>query len=266
ALGTQLIVKTKGHGTGLSPAGHRLREALRRAVQRMREPLAAAEGELRGELAQILSGAAARLRLAASHDPLLMEVAQELADTVELSVVGSEEAVARLRTGAADAAGFHGGSEAGDGTAAGLVELGFAVLPLFGREQGLMLAPGNPLEIRTLADLARAKARFVNRQPGSGTRTWFDRLLREAGLQPQAIRGYAAEEFTHQAVAAVVASGAADAGMGVRAAAERFGLAFVPLGRETYFVAGLRGEDRLRAIRDAAAARLPTLAGYSAAV
>ncbi len=141
----------------------------------------------------------------------------------------------------------------------------FAVTPLFTREQGLMLAPENPLATRNVADLAARGARVVNRQRGSGTRAWFDRLLAEAGLPPARIRGYAVEEFTHQAVAAVVASGEADAGMGVRAVAERFGLAFVPLGTETYFLAA-RAEvaaallARLRAGIRAATDDMP---GYS---
>jgi molybdate-binding protein len=100
-----------------------------------------------------------------------------------------------------------------------------------------MMAAGNPLSIASVADLACSRARFVNRQKGSGTRLWFDHLLEEAGIPPSAIPGYGAEEFTHQAVAAVIASGAAEAGLGVRAAAERFGLAFVPVGRETYYLA-----------------------------
>jgi molybdate-binding protein len=100
-----------------------------------------------------------------------------------------------------------------------------------------MLAAGNPLGIHGLADLARLRARFVNRQKGSGTRLWFDRLLAEHGLAPADIRGYAGEEFTHQAVAALIASGAAEAGFGARAAAERFGLAFLPLGWECYHLA-----------------------------
>jgi molybdate-binding protein len=111
------------------------------------------------------------------------------------------------------------------------------VRPLFFREQGLILAAGNPLSVCSVKDLTRTGARFVNRQPGSGTRQWFDRLLKRDRLSPSSISGYDQEEFTHQAVAAVIASGAADAGMGVRAVAERFGLAFAPLGREIYYIA-----------------------------
>jgi molybdate-binding protein len=105
------------------------------------------------------------------------------------------------------------------------------------REQGLMLRPALAGQIQTLADLARGGQRFLNRQRGSGTRALLDELLREAGLRPAMIRGYQDEEFTHLAVAASIAGGGADAGFGIRAAAERFGLAFVPLARETYYLA-----------------------------
>jgi putative molybdopterin biosynthesis protein len=105
------------------------------------------------------------------------------------------------------------------------------------REQGLMLAQGLAAHIKSLSDLARGGQRFLNRQRGSGTRALLDELLREAGLRPAMIRGYQDEEFTHLAVAASIAGGGADAGFGIRAAAERFGLAFVPLARETYYLA-----------------------------
>jgi molybdate-binding protein len=142
----------------------------------------------------------------------------------------------------------------------------FEVHPLFEREQGLMLAPGNPLGLSGLSDLATKRVRFVNRQKGSGTRSWFDRLLAQAGLKPAAIRGYEIEEFTHQAVAAVVASGAADAGMGVRVAAARFGLAFLPVGRETYYLATRAGEPHPALPQLLEAARRPAaMPGYGPA-
>ena len=114
------------------------------------------------------------------------------------------------------------------------------------------------LKKRLQDHLKETKARFVNRQKGSGTRAWFDRLLAEAALTSRDIAGYESEEFTHGAVGAVVASGGADAGMGVRAAAEPLGLAFLPLGRETYFLAVRTRSaalgDLIAKLRDAAAA------------
>ena len=79
--------------------------------------------------------------------------------------------------------------------------------------------------------------RFVNRQRGSATRLLIDRHLEAEGIAPAALAGYATEEYTHAAVAATVASGGADAGFGLRAAAAEYGLAFVPLVRERYVIA-----------------------------
>lgn len=105
------------------------------------------------------------------------------------------------------------------------------------REQGFLVAPGNPLGLHDLHDLTRRGVRFVNRQRGSGTRVLLDYHLRQSGLDPHAITGYEREEFTHMAVAAAVLSGAADVGLGIRAAAQALGLAFVPLFRECYELA-----------------------------
>jgi len=105
------------------------------------------------------------------------------------------------------------------------------------REQGFLVAPGNPLGLGELRDLARPGVRFVNRQRGSGTRVLLDYHLKQAGIDPGAIAGYEREEFTHMAVAAAVLSGAADVGLGIRAAAQALGLEFVPLFSECYELA-----------------------------
>jgi putative molybdopterin biosynthesis protein len=108
------------------------------------------------------------------------------------------------------------------------------LLNLAGRVQGLILPPGNPKQICQLSDLVRPDVRFVNRQRGSGTRVLLDYKLRQSGLNPREIRGYEREEFTHLAVAAAVASGAADVGLGILAAARALGLEFIPLFDEQY--------------------------------
>ncbi len=102
------------------------------------------------------------------------------------------------------------------------------------RTQGLMAPKGNPKGVRSLADLAQPGLRFVNRQRGSGTRVLLDYKLRELGIAPEAIAGYEREEFTHLAVAAHVASGTADVGLGILAAARALGLDFIPLLSERY--------------------------------
>lgn len=108
------------------------------------------------------------------------------------------------------------------------------------REQGILVRPGNPKSIRGLQDLTRKDCRFVNRQPGSGTRVLLDYELKRLRIDPASILGYGREEFTHMAVGVAVASGMADAGLGVRAAAQALGLDFIPLANEQYDLLCLR--------------------------
>jgi putative molybdopterin biosynthesis protein len=102
------------------------------------------------------------------------------------------------------------------------------------REQGLMVAPGNPQNIRSVQDLARPGVRFINRQRGAGTRLLLDHLLKENNLEASAIDGYEREEYTHMAVAVNVHAHTADVGLGILAAARALGLDFIPLTPEEY--------------------------------
>ncbi len=102
------------------------------------------------------------------------------------------------------------------------------------RVQGIMVKKGNPLGINGIEDLAGGKVRYVNRQRGAGTRVLFDYQLKQADIEPDAIKGYDREMATHMAVAASVASDSADAGMGVLSAAQAMGLDFIPVGVEEY--------------------------------
>lgn len=108
------------------------------------------------------------------------------------------------------------------------------VVTLTRREQGLIVAPGNPLGITSVADLEREAITYVNRQRGAGTRVLLDYLLAQAGVAPEYIKGYDREEVTHLAVAVDVVTGLADCGMGVRAAADALDLDFVPVSWERY--------------------------------
>jgi putative molybdopterin biosynthesis protein len=108
------------------------------------------------------------------------------------------------------------------------------LLHLAGRVQGLIVQKGNPRDLSALQDLGRPDIQFVNRQRGSGTRVLLDFELRRSGIDAAAIGGYEREHYTHLAVAADVASGAADVGLGILAAARALELDFVPLFNEQY--------------------------------
>jgi molybdenum cofactor synthesis domain-containing protein len=108
------------------------------------------------------------------------------------------------------------------------------LINLVWRRQGLMVAPGNPKNIRGVADLTRPDVSFINRQRGAGTRLLLDYLLKEQGLEAAAVRGYDREEYTHMAVAVNVFSGTADVGLGILAAARALTLDFIPLLPERY--------------------------------
>jgi molybdopterin molybdotransferase/putative molybdopterin biosynthesis protein len=114
------------------------------------------------------------------------------------------------------------------------------LIHLVRRQQGLLVGQGNPKGVAGLIDLARKDITFVNRQPGSGTRVLLDYQLQKLCLDPNAVRGYEREEFTHMAVAVAVASGLADVGLGIQSAARALNLDFIPIGEEEYDLLFLR--------------------------
>ncbi len=147
------------------------------------------------------------------------------------------------------------------------------VVNLAVREQGLICARGNPKKIKTLKDLKRKDVRFVNRQPGAGTRVLLDYKLAKLRIDPDKIVGYEREEYTHMAVAVAVASGLADCGLGIRSAATALGLDFVPVEREDYdlilrpdFVESPMGQSLLEVVRSQEFKKaLTKLGGYDTA-
>ncbi len=230
--GAPLVEMQRGRGARLTRYG----SELLRSDERLRHAHAALSERFAVE--PPASTRPAALRLAASHDLLLAEFCERFAVPAglvgEFSFRGSEECLALFSRGTVDLAGFH--LEGFD--LRRFVRPGRDSLVRFAeREQGLIVARGNPKRLATLADVAHRHARFVNRQRGSGTRRHIDRLLVEAGVAPQALRGYATEEHTHLAVAATIAAGRAEAGFGVQAAAAQFGLDFIPVLREQYWLA-----------------------------
>ena len=179
-----------------------------------------------------------------SHDLVLDLAASTLRDrdpsvTLASSNVGSLGGLTALRDGLCHVAGSHLlDPDTGEYTLPYLERLladrELAVVRLVHREQGLIVAAGNPREITGIEHLAGRGLRYVNRQRGAGTRVLLDHELGRHGISPEALTGYEREEHTHLAVAAAVAAGRADCGLGVLAAARAFGLDFVPVAKEPY--------------------------------
>jgi putative molybdopterin biosynthesis protein len=177
-----------------------------------------------------------------SHDLCLDLLAQFLADAdrrLTSANAGSLGGLVALRRGEAHLAGSHlldpqTGEYNVSYVKQYLPDVPVVLVTFVHREQGLIVAPGNPKEIKGLADLARSEVRYVNRQRGAGTRILLDYRLGQLGILPSQVRGYAREEYTHLAVAVAVQSGVADCGLGIAAAARALKLDFVPLEQERY--------------------------------
>jgi len=223
AFGAPVVDMRRGRGARLTALGRRLLEAdahvrsvLDGQFERMRR-------EVRAMLSDALPGRAPRLRLRASHDLALPLLARLCAPRVQLDIVfrGADECLASLARGECELAGFHV-ADALPRAAAAAAALGRWLDPrrhqlvhFVAREQGIIVHRG--ARIRGVHDLARPGVRFINRPPGTG-----------------------AHEDVDLAIAAAVADGRADAGFGLRAAAARYALEFVPLATERYYLAASR--------------------------
>lgn len=186
----------------------------------------------------------ADLRFAGSHDlgvEVLARMLEEEQPAARLSLdyTGSLGGLMALAQNKADIAGTHLWDEAADAYNLPFIHrllpnYPVKVITLFHRSLGLIAAPGNPQNLHNLGDLTQPGLRFINRQPGSGTRVWLDAQLKLQGVDPQRINGYRQEVFTHFAVTDAVKTGAADAGLGIHAAAAASNLHFIPLTQERY--------------------------------
>ena len=218
---------TKADGVLIVPQNCEGLEAGEEVEIRLNKPLAEIENTL------IVTG---------SHDPLIDEVSDFLARKgvpfrVCSTHVGSMGAVYAVRDGLAHMGGIHLlDTETGvynkSYVEKYLPEGNAVTVKGVGRVQGLMVQKGNPLNIKEFRDIKNC--RYVNRQRGAGTRILCDYLLEKNVLTPKEIDGYHNEEFTHTAVAALIAAGNADAGLGIYSAAKMYGLDFIPICNETY--------------------------------
>lgn len=283
-FGQPLLLRGRGRGAALTELGEKLVWADARIGARLQPLLESLASELEGELGRAgraTGRARAAPRLHASHGFAVAALREQLAArqvAVEVRYRNSLEAVAALAHGECELAGFHVPLGAFEAAAAQrylawLRPDQHRLVHLAVRTQGLFVAPGNPLRIAGLHDLTRDGLRFVNRPEGSGTRVLTELLLQREGIAPRAVSGWDNTELTHAAVAAYVASGMADVGIGVQTAAQRFGLHFIPLLRERYFFAVPAGALHSEALRPvlgvlrspAFRARVAALKGYEAA-
>jgi molybdate-binding protein/DNA-binding transcriptional regulator YhcF (GntR family) len=252
---------------GYSPA--EVEEAVRQALDRWRavsETTDAPAGEI--------------LRFTGSHDLAIARIASHFSEivpgyTLQINFTGSLGGLIALAEGKTDLAGCHLWDEETDTYNLPFVRRllpgqRVALVNLAHRQIGLIVPPSNPASVQNLADLTQPGLRYINRQPGSGTRVWLDAMLHRQGISPENIQGYMDERMTHSEVANAIAEGQADAGLGLEGAARLYGLGFIPLTLEQYdLVIPARHFDSppLRALIDwinspAADQAFSSLAGY----
>jgi len=284
-LGEPLILWSQGQRARPTQFAERLLWAERRARTRMQPHIEALRSDLSRVVAEAKDQRHQLLTVQASHDMALSVLQRHVAQTADLHLdirfQGSGDALRGLNDRQCLVAGFH-------------VPVLRGVAPVFAkalkpllkpgrhkligcsrRMQGLMVRREHAALIRTFPDVIRHRLRFVNRQPGSGTRMLIDHLMHEHCIAPEDLPGYGGlTAETHVAVALCVASGLADAGVGVEAAALEFGLHFEPLVEENYFLACLKVNLGHAAVQRLCAALagsgwrdiLAKLPGYQAAI
>jgi molybdate transport repressor ModE-like protein len=248
-FGVPVVERSKGKGTKLTAFGEKLVWAGERLDARLGPQLENLSQELTSELEALLPSQLAVIRVHASHGFAVSKLREMLKETagasVDLRYVSNQFSLVSLAHNTCDLAGVHlPRGELRKHSVNACREwvdnrvhrvIGFAT-----REMGLMVKPGNPLRITSMAALINPAIRFVNRDQDSGTRLLFDQILSQHKISSEKINGYQQVEFTHAAVAAYVASDMADVSFGVEAAARQFGLDFVRLLTEDYYFVCLK--------------------------
>ena len=248
-LGRTLIVWDKGQPARLTEFGEKLLWAERQAQARLAPQIEALRSDIERAFSTAFDDDAHVLTLYASHDTALSALRDQAATRrlhLDIRFMGSVDAMTALNAGRCMLAGFHTldqplAKSVAARTYRSLLKPGLHKLIGFAhRSQGLIVAKNNPLRIAGLADVTRPGLRYVNRADGTGTRVLLDELLAQADMNPSDLQGYESQEPSHTAVAQTVASGAADAGLGIEAAAREKGLDFVPLVQERYHLVCLK--------------------------
>lgn len=245
-FGVPLATMTRGRGALLTPLGDLLVWAEHRVAARLSPLLDSLGAEINVEIERVLEYGHAALRIRASHGfavQTMRDVLLRERMPVDIRYCSNAKALAALAADDCELAGLH--VPIGVYERPVLARLakwldpdGQRIVHIANRRLGLRVQKTNPKRIYQLADLARDDVHFVNRQNSSGTRYLLELLLNDENIDPGRINGYDSEEFTHGAVAAFVASGMADAAFGVETPARRFGLHFIPIVTERYFMLG----------------------------
>jgi len=284
-LGEPLLIWSQGQRARPTQFAERLLWAERRARTRMQPHIEALRSDLSRVVAEARDQRHQLLTVQASHDMALSVLQQHVADTADLHLdirfQGSADALRGLNDRQCLVAGFHvpalrGAAPVFAKALKPLLKPGrHKLIGCSRRMQGLMVRREHAALIRTFPDVIRHRLRFVNRQLGSGTRMLIDHLMHEHSIEAGDLPGYGGlTEETHVAVALCVASGLADVGVGVEAAALEFGLHFEPLVEENYFLACLKANLAHTAVQRLCAALagadwrdiLANLPGYRPAV
>jgi molybdate transport repressor ModE-like protein len=239
-FGSDLVELQKGKGAKLTPLGEKLLWAEQLVNARFEPQLISLASELNLEIQKNLTFKEPLLKISASYGyavALLPEFTNKF--KLNLQYRTTEESLKALSKGECDIAAFHLPTDFVNQT---LVDMHnkyfkpntYKVIRFVTRQQGLMIKKGNPKDIENVRDLLRDDIKFINRQKNSGTRLLIEEILIRASVNAEDVIGFDDVEFTHSAVAAYVASGMADTGIGVETAARQFGLDFIPLTTEHY--------------------------------
>jgi putative molybdopterin biosynthesis protein len=212
-------------------------------LERYKDSMKAPSKKSQADLPESLNQPFISIRLSGSHDLLVEHFVKQASTTLNLQIhpsyIGSLEGLMMLYRGQSDIAAIHLLDPSSQEYNLPFIHQLFiyesiSVLRFASREQGFIVAKGNPKEIYEFHDLTRKDIQFVNRQKGSGTRFLLDSKLMGQGIKPEKINGYEKEEWNHLTTASYISRGIADVAFGIRSAASHLGLDFIPIAKEHF--------------------------------
>ncbi|MFK7794288.1 MAG: substrate-binding domain-containing protein [Gammaproteobacteria bacterium] len=244
-LGKPLVTQSKGQGTRLTELGEKFVWAEGLIDAHLTPSISTLASTINRELNSLLGENENILRIHASHGYAIDVIPRLEQDdsTIDIKYMGSAEAIDSLINKHCDIAGFHICThplirkKIGNKHFRTLSKSKHTIIRMVLRKQGFIVQKNNPKSITHLSALTNPSIQFINRQKSAGTRILLDELLNCCGIEKSQINGYNTEEYTHTAIAAHVASGAADIGFGIEYAARKFNLDFIPIISEQYVLA-----------------------------